>query len=86
MLAETWIKGVTALINVGSAAGLGVKRNCRGEQGDGEVERHSVVINICHHQNMVSLALQPPQWRRWRRGSVLIKEGAAPAPALETWG
>jgi len=38
-LAQTPIKGMTALIDVGAAARLGVKRNQREEQGDGEVER-----------------------------------------------
>lgn len=45
----------------------GEEESEEGEQGDGEVERHSVAINICRHQNLALLALQPPQWRRWRR-------------------
>lgn len=58
---KTSIKGVTVLINVGAAAKLGVKRNQKGERGDGEVERCSMAINICRHQYLASLALQPPQ-------------------------
>lgn len=59
---KTSIKGVTVLINVGADAKLGVKRNQKGEWGDGEVERCSMAINICRHQYLALLALQPPQW------------------------
>lgn len=78
------IKEVTVLINVGAAAMVGVKRNQEREQGDGKVERHSKAINICHHQNLASLTLQPLWWRRWRIGSMVTGEGAAPMLVMET--
>lgn len=84
VLTETSM-GVTVLINVRAATRLGVKRTRKAEQGNGEGERHSMTINICHHQNLVSLTLQPPPWRRWWKGSAAIREGAASVPALETW-
>ena len=44
----------------------------------------SMAINICHHQNLALLALQPPQ--QWRGWSEATGEGAAPAAVLETQG
>lgn len=76
------IKGMNSADKCGCCCQAAAKKNQKQEQ-DGEVERCSMAINTRHHQNMVLLTLQP-LW--WRRDSMVAGEGAAPAPAVETWG